>query len=417
MPGPSERRSTSSNRGGASPPNTANRVVLGMNGEEEDQQTTKQHFETPQRSKGIQESSQGSQESSQGSQESSQGSPPRPITGYQPPPHNYWKYARAGTTADAPLATVGPSLRGGGGQSPLIVDDGLSTAESNISNSLTSTPDSETFKDWLAGNYNLRQKRNGKAAVWRLFCEVVTKDSNNIVPGVTGCSECYKVALAKEAKSNGRPSLQWCFPLPGDRSTSRLRQHCIKLHKKEFETASKLDGSSAAEGITTGKGSIKHFAANTQQETFEQAVLSFLVAQNLPFSTVDAPSFSELVRSLNQRVSTFGRAKLVSLLQARHAIVYKAVKEVIKGQKIALTLDHWSSKGKDNYMAITCLWIDVDWSMKSAVLRCRKHVATRWWSTYEMLTRLLEVKEDLRYLHAANLQFFTSLCSFPKQTS
>jgi hypothetical protein len=56
-----------------------------------------------------------------------------------------------------------------------------------------------------------------------------------------------------------------------------------------------------------------------------------------------------------------------------HLVIIEIIKSMVKGQKFALTSDHWTSTGGINYLGITLRFINKDWKLVNLTLSCSVH--------------------------------------------
>jgi hypothetical protein len=56
-----------------------------------------------------------------------------------------------------------------------------------------------------------------------------------------------------------------------------------------------------------------------------------------------------------------------------HLVIIEIIKSMVKGQKFALTSDHWTSTGGITYLGITLSFINKDWKLVNLTLSCTVH--------------------------------------------
>lgn len=112
--------------------------------------------------------------------------------------------------------------------------------------------------------------------------------------------------------------------------------------------------------------SISNYSFN--QERARRALDRMCIKDNKPFSIVDDEGLREMFWELNPNFKIPSRWTV-----ARDCLqIYKeetlTLKILLKGQRVSLTMDTWSSCQNINYMCLTANWIDDDWTLRKKIL-------------------------------------------------
>lgn len=105
----------------------------------------------------------------------------------------------------------------------------------------------------------------------------------------------------------------------------------------------------------------------------DQQVLKVIVKEYYPFSILEGKEFMEL---LNPGYTLLSRKTLSkSLLPIFYNEMYNVVKKEIRenDKYINITTDSWTSIKNENYIVVTCHFIDNECKLKSYFLSCYKN--------------------------------------------
>lgn len=112
--------------------------------------------------------------------------------------------------------------------------------------------------------------------------------------------------------------------------------------------------------------------AEFSQESWEQALLTFIADTRLPFQLVEHPAFHKLVQHAQSAPITPSipsaktiRRRLKASIQAQQDGILRTLPE---GTKISIALDCWTSPFTQAFMAITSYFIDTDWKYREVLL-------------------------------------------------
>ena len=125
--------------------------------------------------------------------------------------------------------------------------------------------------------------------------------------------------------------------------------------------------------IITHKSIQKYEADNIRQQSITESLLSYLINDLKPLSTVDSPNIRTLVEQLNPKFQMPSR-KYVSqiLLVDKYNAIHDSVTEMMETiQELNITLDLWSNRQMKSYIGVPCHYIN-NWASGSLLLACKQ---------------------------------------------
>lgn len=114
----------------------------------------------------------------------------------------------------------------------------------------------------------------------------------------------------------------------------------------------------------------------SRRKIIDQQILKMIVKEYYPFSIVEDREFVKLLNLLNPGYTLPSRKTLSkSLLPTMYNEIYDKVKQDIKdhAKYISITTDSWTSIKNENYIAVTCHFINNECDLKSYLLSCFKN--------------------------------------------
>ncbi|KAE9525285.1 hypothetical protein AGLY_014353 [Aphis glycines] len=114
----------------------------------------------------------------------------------------------------------------------------------------------------------------------------------------------------------------------------------------------------------------------SRRKIIDQQVLKMIVKEYYPFSIVEDREFVKLLNLLNPGYTLPSRKTLSkSLLPIMYNEIHDKVKQDIKDQAkyVSITTDSWTSIKNENYIAVTCHFINNECELKSYLLSCFKN--------------------------------------------
>jgi hypothetical protein len=110
----------------------------------------------------------------------------------------------------------------------------------------------------------------------------------------------------------------------------------------------------AADSLT---GWIQQGKRSTQLEAF----VKWSIMTYQPLNTCDDPYFRAFCDSLCPGTKVYSREKIRKEVQIQAAEAKFRISQLVSGEYIALTTDHWTSVANESYLALTAHWIDANW--------------------------------------------------------
>lgn len=114
----------------------------------------------------------------------------------------------------------------------------------------------------------------------------------------------------------------------------------------------------------------------SRRKIIDQQVLKMIVKEYYPFSIVEDREFVKLLNLLNPGYTLPSRKTLSkSLLPIMYNEIHDKVKQEIKdhAKYVSITTDSWTSIKNENYIAVTCHFINNECELKSYLLSCFKN--------------------------------------------
>ena len=180
-----------------------------------------------------------------------------------------------------------------------------------------------------------------------------------------------------------------------DMSTSVLIRHVEAHHRAEFRAHVTSDATSSQGGndnkndtsVIVGVKRKLLQQLNIQsfvvpEEPFEQEIwisklTKFIARSFMPISLVEDEDFRDIVRYLYRQVPHISRRSMNDSIMWYAERCRNIVKLLMKDQYFSITTDHWTSRGRNNFVAVTAHFINADWDLKTFVLCCSEHEGTQ----------------------------------------
>ena len=180
-----------------------------------------------------------------------------------------------------------------------------------------------------------------------------------------------------------------------DMSTSVLIRHVEAHHRAEFRAHVTSDATSSQGGndnkndtsVIVGVKRKLLQQLNIQsfvvpEEPFEQEIwisklTKFIARSFMPISLVEDEDFRDIVRYLYRQVPHISRRSMNDSIMWYAERGRNIVKLLMKDQYFSITTDHWTSRGRNNFVAVTAHFINADWDLKTFVLCCSEHEGTQ----------------------------------------
>jgi len=230
-----------------------------------------------------------------------------------------------------------------------------------------------------------------QSKLWSFFCHVVrAKDDvseddlptkwKNKAPG-TQFSMCNKCGLhfvcgntlrktQTLAGMHGHISSGNGHSTTLDDLAARVEKHLISKDPNPERAAKRLKAAISTQGSISGfakSGNIQ-LPPPLKKKDQELKTVHFIVDCMLPFSTVQKKSFRAMIKSHNPSATPMSNRKVKAILLALEEAMRNKCVEMMAGEHVSITLDHWTSKANQNYLGITAHFIDKDWNARSVPL-------------------------------------------------
>ena len=110
--------------------------------------------------------------------------------------------------------------------------------------------------------------------------------------------------------------------------------------------------------------------SNITKQVIRDKYLRWIVEDELPLSLCESIKFREFMKTVNPNYEPEDRKTLIQRVSLKAADMRFELKEILKGRKISITADCWTSNARESYFVLTCHMIDGNWKVRSMVLAC-----------------------------------------------
>lgn len=189
------------------------------------------------------------------------------------------------------------------------------------------------------------KRRKLRSSVWKEFEPIY--DGNLIVQAK--CIHCLVI-----------------FPANRETGRSTCRRHletCKERIRMNEMVGNMTTGSLSPDAIT-----LKNWKFD--QEVSREAMVNFIVLQELPFSLVDHAPFRKFIATLNPLFRIVSRTTVTEDVVRSYEEKKISLREIIKNtdSKVCLTSDMWTSIQNLGYLCVTCHFIDNDWKLQKRII-------------------------------------------------
>ena len=94
-----------------------------------------------------------------------------------------------------------------------------------------------------------------------------------------------------------------------------------------------------------------------------QALVKMVIIDELPFNFVEGKGFRLFSKTLQPKFDISSRFIVMRDCLKLYVEEKKRLKRALKGQRLCLTTDTWTSIQNINYMSLTTHWIDNEWNL------------------------------------------------------
>ncbi|CAN6361465.1 unnamed protein product [Urochloa humidicola] len=223
--------------------------------------------------------------------------------------------------------------------SPSVREDGLPPIVLEGSSSSSPPPPQG------ASRPRATRRRKLRSSVWKDFDPIY--NGNLIVQAK--CHHCLDIFAAD--RENGR---------------SACHRH-LEVCKERIRMTQMVE-SIRKESLSPDAMALKNWKFN--QEVSREAMVNFIVLQELPFSLVEHEPFKKFIATLNPWFDIVSRTAVVGDVVSSFENRKLGLKEIIKesDSRVALTADFWTSKQNLGYLCITCHFINKEWKLQKRII-------------------------------------------------
>ena len=103
-------------------------------------------------------------------------------------------------------------------------------------------------------------------------------------------------------------------------------------------------------------------------ETSRKAFAEMIIIDELLFRFVEGYGFQRYSTTLQPKLQIRDITSLQTIARDVYGVEREKLKEALKGRRVCLTTDTWTSIQNLNYMSLTCHFIDEDWNLHKEIL-------------------------------------------------
>ena len=155
-------------------------------------------------------------------------------------------------------------------------------------------------------------------------------------------------------------------------TTSNLRNHVATLHPEIFATMNDEDEPALKQAKITSyvpPATSSRGLPAARQKVITEKLTKFLCQDMRPINLTQGDGFREFVKELNPLYKIPCNTTITDRVVKLYDVTHNNIKELVGGQKIALTTDGWTSLATEAYVTVTAHFITEDWLLKDAVLK------------------------------------------------
>ena len=196
----------------------------------------------------------------------------------------------------------------------------------------------------------------------RITVKVGTPEVMTWADSHAACDICCERALTEV-------NVKWAVSYTSAKSPGHLERHMKQYHNEIIVERRKV----LAADEMHGKSITSYFKKHAD---FEELYLKWAVHTFQPLNTIEGDHFRAMCRSLSPEapiLTSFSVMKRLLQVQANIKFLFR---KTLEDQHMAITLDHWTSIAKKNFLAQTAHFIDEHWILKSFTLTCCLHTGS-----------------------------------------
>ena len=117
-------------------------------------------------------------------------------------------------------------------------------------------------------------------------------------------------------------------------------------------------------------GSLKAIGYNYDE--YRQALAKMVIIDELPFNFVEGRGFKFFARTMQPRFDIPSRFTIMRDCLKLYVEEKDRLRTALRGQRLCLTTDTWTSIQNINYMCLTAHWIDNEWNLHKRILNGKR---------------------------------------------
>jgi hypothetical protein len=202
----------------------------------------------------------------------------------------------------------------------------------------------------ILGKRNVDDRK--KSQIWDHFTKL-DGDPSKPRAACNYCRRHYACHTILNGTSNMWSHLKVCkkFPFVVDK-----KQKLLVLEPKK----------DSDESEDKNMGTLKAIGFN--QEECRLALAQMIIVDELPFKFVEGRGFKSFLRKLQPRFDSRSRFTVMKDCLKIYVDEKEILKIALRGQRLCLTTDTWTSIQNINYMSLTAHWIDNEWKLHKRIL-------------------------------------------------
>jgi hypothetical protein len=235
-------------------------------------------------------------------------------------------------------------------------------AENAARMEIKSTPHEETSAKFRLVKKRHESHNTQRSPYWEVF-HVYTAET----PSKAKCANCNYCGVDISYKSG----------------TGGLKRHLKGNHQDVFrlllpkEEGNMKKRAAASQNIQDAFKKLKGpaFKSSGERKDYQaEAVAKWIAADLQSMNVVESPRFRQMLQAFSDKeVPVFTHHTMLEKLMTLEEQIRKVASIALEGQWLAITVDHWTSRTKDNYTGMTAHWIDENMKLHSLRLGCFLH--------------------------------------------
>jgi hypothetical protein len=201
---------------------------------------------------------------------------------------------------------------------------------------------------------NTKQFKELTSKVWEHFTKIVRGNPEEPVATCNYCKKPYKCHSRKNGTSTLWGHVNKCKKNP--KNNNDKNQPKIAYHYKKA-----VEGENDTKEIEVHQFSIKKIRL---------ALARMIIVDEQPFRFVEHEGFIYYMNVVEPRFPIPSHVTVTKDCMKLYLDERKKLKDILsmKGQKVCLTTDTWTSVQNLNYLCLTCHFIDSDWKYQKRIL-------------------------------------------------